>query len=109
MKHRSGILLIVIVGLFLTGCAMTLPMQQMSDARQAIAAARKAHANQYAPRNYAKALALLQEAQTQMNVGSYDAAERLAISAQKAADRARQKSLLMSHSSICYPKHLMMQ
>lgn len=56
--HRS--LLAVFGAILLAGCATAPPVQEMSDARQAIAAAREAGAAKYVP-------AMLQEAEDRLD------------------------------------------
>jgi len=84
--------LILIIGLF-AGCAVNPPVQEMSNARQAIEAAVAAEAEIYAPKLLDEARALLQEASDALGVGDYPAARRFALDAKEAAIRARQKSL----------------
>jgi hypothetical protein len=79
--------------LYLAGCAGA-PVQEMSDARQAVRAAEEAGAEQKAPEQLAAAQALLKEAEGNINRGEYrearDHATRArmkAIEARKAATR----------------------
>ncbi|AOU98603.1 hypothetical protein BI364_12110 [Acidihalobacter yilgarnensis] len=77
----------------LAGCAMA-PVQEMSDARQALLAARQAGAATRAPQIYSRAEALMQRAEDQLSVGGYVSAKNLAEAAKKAAQEARDKALL---------------
>lgn len=86
---------IVAVSLLLmlfAGCA-TAPVQEMSDARQALQAAQQAGAPLRAPQEYSRAKALMQSAEDQLGVGGYDSARRLAEQAKMLAQKARDKAL----------------
>jgi hypothetical protein len=67
------------------GCA-GWPVQEMSDARQAVVAAQKAGAEQYAPGILAEAQRLLASAKASSNKGDYR-------SARDEADQAREKAI----------------
>ncbi len=84
--------LFLISGLLL-GCAVNPPVQEMSNARQAIEAAMASGAEIHAPALLDEARALLQEASDALGVGDYPAARRFALEAKEAAIRARQQSL----------------
>jgi len=78
-----------------SGCA-GWPVQEMSNARQAIVAAQKAGADQYAPEAMAEAKRLLASAKTNANNGDYrtardeaDQARERAIEARRAAEQAK--------------------
>jgi len=66
-------------------CASGPPVQEMSDARQAIAAAREAGAATYADAGLRSAEARLAEAETQLNQRMYWEAKRLALDAKDSA------------------------
>lgn len=76
----------VVLGLQLAGCA-GLPAQEMSDARQAIRAARDAGAHRVAPATLEDAQSRLQRAETALRAGDYREARR---EASEAAGRARE-------------------
>ncbi len=82
-------LLIIVVAL--TGCAAA-PVQEMSDARQAIAAAEDAGAEQLAPATLAEARQYLADAERNLQARSYGVARSHAISAKTKAVEA------LSHS-----------
>ncbi|OBS09938.1 DUF4398 domain-containing protein [Acidihalobacter prosperus] len=82
----------LLLGGLLAGCA-TAPVQEMSDARQALLAARQAGAASRAPQVYSRAEALMQRAEDQLSVGGYASARKLAEEAKKAAQEARDKAL----------------
>ena len=80
----------VIAGL-LAGCATTPPVQEMSDARQAIAAAKEAGAEQLAINQLGQAVALLENAEAHLVVGTSNAywqARKAAVSAKDMAFEA---------------------
>lgn len=73
--------------LVLSACAGA-PVQEMSDARQAIRAAQAAGAEQRAPQELGRAEALIDEAQRLLQRHEYRAAERNAIEARETATQA---------------------
>ena len=75
--------------LYLAGCAGA-PVQEMSDARQAVRAAEEAGAGQKAPEPYAAAQELLKEAEGNINRGEYREAREHARRARMKAIEARQ-------------------
>lgn len=84
------------VSLFLLGvvfgCA-SAPVQEMSDARQSIEAAREAGALQYAPANLSEAESYLEQAKRLLDEGRYDEARQRARSARELALEARRKAM----------------
>ena len=73
------------------GCSAAPPVQEMSDARQAIAAAREAGAEELAPTGLAEAEVLLDGAEDYLELGtsaSYWQARKAAISAKEVAFEA---------------------
>lgn len=85
----------LLAAILATGCA-GWPVQEMSNARQAIVAAQKAGAEQYAPETLAEAQQLLASAKANSNKGDYrtardeaDQAREKAIEARRAAEQAR--------------------
>ncbi|MFW2405135.1 MAG: hypothetical protein ACN4GT_10235 [Gammaproteobacteria bacterium] len=82
---------LLLLTVIVVGCAAAPPVQEMSDARQAIAAAREAGAAELAPTGLAEAEALLDGAEAQLEVGtsaSYWQAKKSAISAKEVAFEA---------------------
>lgn len=75
--------------LFLAACSYA-PVQEMSDARQAIDAARVAGAGHYAETEFNGAQALLKKAEGQLNDGHYKEARRNAVEARHKAIEARE-------------------
>jgi hypothetical protein len=80
--------LVLLANAQLSGCA-GIPVQEMSNARQAVKAARKAGAEQYAPDVMAEAERLLNSATTNLNKGEYRAARDDAEQARAKAMEAR--------------------
>jgi hypothetical protein len=83
--------------LLLFSCA-TAPVQEMSDARQAIQAAKEAGMQSPQPPDLLKAETLLNEAEVALQNGDYESARAKAKQARKAALQA-QKALNNSHFS----------
>jgi len=81
----SALLLSVLVA----ACG-TAPVQEMSEARQAIAAARAVGARDYAAEQYNKAESLLKNAEHMLNNRHYGKARRSANEARDEAIRARE-------------------
>jgi predicted S18 family serine protease len=84
--------LLAFLGVQLAGCAGA-PVQEMSDARQAVHAAEQADAAQYAPQLFEEAQALLKQAQLDINSGEYRECREHALQARAKAIEARQKAL----------------
>ncbi|HRC70966.1 MAG TPA: DUF4398 domain-containing protein [Candidatus Competibacter sp.] len=78
--------------LWLAACAVA-PVQEMSDARQAIRSAEAAGASQRSPDDFAASQRLLLEAQKRLKAGAYDTAKQFALEARDQAIRAREKAL----------------
>lgn len=78
-----------------TGCAIAPPVQEMSDARQAIRAAVDAEADEYAPRTLSAAESLLDSAAEDLESGFYEQARRAAIAAREKAIQARDEALMV--------------
>jgi hypothetical protein len=82
----------LLASLYLAGCAGA-PVQEMSDARQAVRAAEQAGAEQKAPGQFAAAQALLKEAEGNINRGEYREAREHATRARMKAIEARQAAM----------------
>lgn len=76
----------------LVACAAA-PVQEMSDARQAIHSAEAVGALQRSPQILMEARRLLQEAQTRLESGAYEDARRYALDARQQAIKAREIAL----------------
>jgi hypothetical protein len=82
------LLLATVASLVLAACASSPPVQEMSDARQAIAAAAEADADSLAPQPLADARRLIAEAEQQIREESYGPARINAVRAKNRALRA---------------------
>lgn len=76
----------------LTACATSPPVQEMSDARQAITAAEQADASRYAPDSLRDARRFLQEAERQLQQDFYGPARVNAVRAKNRAAQALKSS-----------------
>lgn len=95
--------LLAVAILALAACA-TAPVQEMSDARQAIRSAEAAGAVQRSPDNLRAAQRLLQEAQGRLEAGAYDDARRYALDARDEAIKARERALQPPASQPALPR-----
>ena len=77
--------------LALVACA-SAPVQEMSDARQAIYSAEASGAVQRSPATLLAAQYLLQKAQERLEAGAYGEARRYALDARDAAIKAREQA-----------------
>ena len=77
--------LVVVFLLVSVGCVTGPPVQEMSDARQAIAVAKEAGAQELAAAELAEAEAYLTSAQSKLSEGSYSPARRDALLAKEKA------------------------
>lgn len=85
---RSFISTLTITSVLLA-CASNPPVQEMSDARQAIKAAREVDAAHYAPDTLVQAENYLSEATSSLEAGAYESARQAALAAKEQAIRAR--------------------
>lgn len=81
----------VVIALAIAACA-SAPVQEMSDARQAIYSAEAAGAMQRSSDTLHMAQRLLQEAQIRLEAGAYDDARQHALDARNAAIKAREQA-----------------
>ena len=79
------------VALVVAGC-QTAPVQEMSDARQAITVAKEAGAEEHAASQLNAAVKYLQSAQEYLNHRKYTMAKRDAISAKNSAIEALRRT-----------------
>ena len=82
---RASVALCLLLGL--AACAGA-PVQEMSDARQAVAVASQAHAEKRAPSEMARAQKYLDAAQHALDQGDYSTARDDAFTARQAAIKA---------------------
>jgi hypothetical protein len=83
--------LFVVALLSLAAC-VTAPVQEMSDARQALRSAEAVGAARASSGAFATAQRLLREAQMNLEAGAYENARRLALDARDEAIRAREQA-----------------
>lgn len=76
----------------LQGCATSPPVQEMSDARQAVAAAAQANAESLAPETFEQARRLLETAERQLREEAYGPARVNAVRAKNRAAQALEAS-----------------
>lgn len=69
----------------LGGCVTAPPVQEMSDARQAVAAARESGADKLAPQVYRRSVALLRNAERTLDRRSFKQAREQALAARRLA------------------------
>ena len=90
--HSSGLVLLLVLASLLTACA-TAPVQEMSDARQALMAARHVGADKHAPAMYTEAKALVEDADHFIAERRYELARVVAGRAKMVAIKARRKAM----------------
>ncbi len=73
-------------------------MQEMSDARQAIEAARAAGSPRYSPKRFQEAQSLMDQAMLSLYRGEYGVARRAALSARAQAIAARKAALAVQRT-----------
>ena len=89
MSFRGAIILLT---LMFASCAVGPPVQEMSDARQAIAAAEESNAATLAPNELDEARQLLEAAESQLRDRNYGLAQDSALLARDRAVEALQAS-----------------
>jgi len=78
----------------LVACASPVPVQEMSNARQTLQAAKEVQAQYFAPGSYLKAQVLLEKAVKQLSSGNYYVAKEYAVEAKLAASQAHRAALI---------------
>lgn len=90
ISHRVPTLVALVLVTLVSACAVGPPVQEMSNARQAIRAARDAGAAQTSSEAFKEAERLLGQAESQLQEGDYKSARRDAVAARsKAAEALR--------------------
>jgi hypothetical protein len=79
--------------LILLGACAGIPVQEISDARQAVRAAEEVGADRHAPIHYERAETLLGRAERALAAGDYEKARGEATFAREEALKARERSL----------------
>lgn len=87
-KNTNKMLRVMAAALVVAGCVTAPPVQEMSDARQAIRAAEQADAERTAPDALADARRFLEEAEQQIQDGAYGPARMNAVRAKNRATLA---------------------
>jgi len=88
LERRLRPALLLVLAVLVQACASAPPVQEMSDARQAIAAAREAGAAELAPGTLLSAEESLALATQQLQDGIWWAARKSALNARESAFRA---------------------
>jgi len=86
--------------IILTGCVIAPPVQEMSDARQAIRSAEQAGAADHAQVQLLEARQFLRRAEISLESGAYGDARRFALSARYRAIQAREQA---NHKPVSTP------
>ena len=86
--------MLVMTTVWLMGCATPIPVQEMSNARQTLQAAKEARAQDFAPGRYSEAQVLLEKAAKQLNDGDYYRAKEFAVEAKLVASQAHRAALI---------------
>jgi hypothetical protein len=94
LNQPKFILLSLLGALIFTACAVVPPVQEMSDARQALEAAREAQAGKYAEQKLRSAEDSMELATRTLNQGEYEAARMAASVAKVLAIKARDEALM---------------
>jgi len=81
---------IILTVLLLSACATTAPVQEMSNARQSIQAAKDADAEKFANNVLSEAMQRLRSAMRELDAGEYEKARLLALESKHLALKARQ-------------------
>ena len=87
---------VIIAAVLLAACVTSPPVQEMSDARQAIAAAEAADAESLAPESLAAARRYLEEAERLLQEDAYGPARTNAVRARNRAFAALRTSTALS-------------
>jgi hypothetical protein len=95
--HQSPKLIVLIITVLVVGCA-GVPTQEMSDARQAIKAARDVQADYYVPTFWAKALEKLMQAEHYLETDQFFRARLIATSAKKQAVEAHNTAVAINRA-----------
>ena len=90
---RPYLLVSLLLTAFVAGCVSAPPVQEMSDARQALTAAAEVGAQRDATDSYTYALELMREAEEALSRGEYALARERALAAKAAALTARSEAV----------------
>ena len=92
-SRLKSFFLLLFSSVWLVACAVVPPVQEMSDARQALEAAREAQAEKYAEQKLRSAEDSMELATKTLNQGEYEAARMAASVAKALAIKARDEAL----------------
>lgn len=90
VRQHKRFLFIPFLLIFISACATTAPVQEMSNARQSIRAAKDANAENLASNVLSEAQQRLHSAMRELNAGEYEKARILALEAKHLALKAKQ-------------------
>jgi len=90
IRNRVLFVILCVLAFLTSSCALTPPVQEMSNARQTISAAHEAKADVYAPMHLIEAERFMKHASEAMESGDYLSARDFAVEAQQHAIKARQ-------------------
>lgn len=93
LKRNSRLLPVLLLLLVLAACTVMPPVQEMSDARQALKAAREVEAQKYAPQKLRSAEDSMELATRTLEQGEYEAARMAASVAKALAIKARDEAI----------------
>ncbi len=93
IQNRALFFLLYVLAFLTSSCALTPPVQEMSNARQTISAAHEAQAEVYAPKHLTEAERFMTLASEAMESGDYLSARDYAVEAQQHAIKARQQAV----------------
>ncbi len=89
-KRLFNIVGLVVLALVVNACSITAPVQEMSNARQSIEAAKDANAEKLAANVLSEAQQRLRSAMRELDAGEYERARILAVEAKHLALKAKQ-------------------
>ncbi len=98
-KLLSHIFSLALLSFFVVSCSISPPVQEMSDARQAIAAAEVADASERAPSQMGNARRFLEEAEAHIKQQQYGLARSMARIAKNSAVEALEVSQAAANSA----------
>jgi len=93
VKNRFLFITLSVLVFLTSSCALTPPVQEMSNARQTISAAHEVKAEVYAPDYIMEAERFMKQASEAMEQGDYLTARDYAVEAQQYAIKARQRAV----------------
>lgn len=94
-KRLFYIVILSVLALVVNACSTTAPVQEMSNARQSIRAAKDANAEKLATNILSEAQQRLRSAMRELDAGEYERARILAVEAKHLALKAKQLAASM--------------